>query len=313
MAGSYESINYALRPAKVIERKMLCEAFARLAAFDKLVSYRYLGFGSTYFSDFSLVHRLLGITKNTSMERDLHNRSRFEFNRPYSCIELQFGESNDILPRLSWDVKTIAWLDYDRKMGQEVLSDIAFFCAKALPGSVLVVTVNAHPDKFGRRVSSLEGRFEGHKIPPNISEANLGDWGTAATLRRIITNQIEETLAQRNGGVSPSAHLQYRQIFNFHYADGAKMLTVGGLLYEKSQADIIEKCSFDTLDFVRGDNVAFCIDVPCLTSKEIRYLNCQLPTADASHLRAESVPPNDLQAYARIYRYFPRFVDADMD
>ena len=58
MPKSYESVNYVLRPAKNIERKMFCEAFRRLAEFGRVDSYRYVGFGSTFFSDFSLVTAL---------------------------------------------------------------------------------------------------------------------------------------------------------------------------------------------------------------------------------------------------------------
>jgi hypothetical protein len=78
MPGSYEKINYGLRPAKCIERKMMCEAFRRLSEFGSVESYRYIGFGSTYFSDFSLFHKHLGITNMISMEQDEHNAPRFE-------------------------------------------------------------------------------------------------------------------------------------------------------------------------------------------------------------------------------------------
>jgi hypothetical protein len=54
MSSSYRKINYTLRPAKNIERKMLCEAFHKLHPFGKVQNYRYIGFGSTYFSDFIL-------------------------------------------------------------------------------------------------------------------------------------------------------------------------------------------------------------------------------------------------------------------
>ena len=60
--SSYEQINYSLRPAKQIERKMLIEAFRNLTEFGDIGSYRYIGFGSIYFSDFNQVHKSLGIT-----------------------------------------------------------------------------------------------------------------------------------------------------------------------------------------------------------------------------------------------------------
>jgi hypothetical protein len=145
MVGSYEKINYSLRPAKSIERKMLCDAFRRLSAFDKVENYQYIGFGSTYFSDFILFHRALGITKMISIEKDKENKERFMFNRPFRCVELEFGKSNEVLPKLNWDAKSILWLDYDDKLDNHVLSDVRFFCINASPGSVIVLSVNAHP------------------------------------------------------------------------------------------------------------------------------------------------------------------------
>ncbi len=72
MSESYMQINYSLRPAKSVERKMLCEAIKRLAVFDKIESYKYVGFGSAYFSDFSLIHRSLGIEDMLSIEKDIN-------------------------------------------------------------------------------------------------------------------------------------------------------------------------------------------------------------------------------------------------
>ena len=87
MAASYERIHYGLRPAKNVQRKMLVETFRRLSEFGAVDSYRYVGFGSTYFSDFSLFHKTLGIRSMISIERDLSNRKRFEFNRPFNCAK----------------------------------------------------------------------------------------------------------------------------------------------------------------------------------------------------------------------------------
>jgi hypothetical protein len=312
MPGSYESINYGLRPAKNIERKMLCETFRRLVEFGRVESYRYIGFGSAFFSDFSLFHKSLRIADNVSMERDTANRERFEFNRPYKCIKLEFGESNAILPSLTWDVRTIAWLDYDDKLNLGVLTDVAFVCANALPGSVLIITVNAHPDKLGKRVSSLKSRVGEEKLPEGLSEARLGDWGTAEISRRVITNEIDVTINARNGGRAHGTRFLYKQIFNFHYSDGAKMLTVGGIIYDEGQSGFVEKCAFDNLDFVRTGEEPCAIEVPSLTIKEIRHLDKQLPCEDTHNLEAHSIPPRDIDRYAQIYRYFPAFVDAEV-
>ena len=52
---NFEIINYELRAAKSVERKMLCEAFSRLSLLESIKNYGYIGFGSAYFTDFSLL------------------------------------------------------------------------------------------------------------------------------------------------------------------------------------------------------------------------------------------------------------------
>ncbi|RMG75351.1 MAG: hypothetical protein D6711_06830, partial [Chloroflexi bacterium] len=61
MPSSSRKINYGLRPAKHIERKMLIEIFRRLSEFGSVESYRYIGFGALYFNDFYQFHKYLGI------------------------------------------------------------------------------------------------------------------------------------------------------------------------------------------------------------------------------------------------------------
>ena len=312
MARSYESINYALRPAKNIERKMFCEVLRRLEEFGKLESYRYIGFGSTFFGDFSLFHKSLGIRNNISIEKDVQNQVRFEFNRPYNCIDLKFGESSDILPGLGWDVRSIIWLDYDYVLDQGVLTDVAFVTANAPAGSILIITVDARPDKLGERIKSLESRFESKKLPQELSEAKLGDWGTADIYRTIISNEINEKINLRNGARSIGTKFIYSQLFNFHYADGAKMLTVGGIIYDEGQVNLVAKCGFASFDFIKTGEDSYHIEVPSLTLKEIRHLDRKLPCSEVTDIDVPSIPEIDIRRYAKIYRYFPSFVDAEI-
>ena len=60
MAASYRKIDYRVRPAKAVERKMFVEILRKLSEFGRLEGYRYVGLGSLYFSDFKLFHRVLG-------------------------------------------------------------------------------------------------------------------------------------------------------------------------------------------------------------------------------------------------------------
>jgi hypothetical protein len=314
VAGSYESINYALRPAKAIERKMLCECFRRLTEFGALESFRYVGFGSTYFSDFALVHRALGIQQMVSIEKDIENRQRFQFNRPYRCIEMKYGHSNTVLSTLNWNIPTIGWFDYDDRLDAGILADVQYVTMSASPVSLFAFTVNAHPYDYSEtnpRLPQLTELVGEGKVPNGTAEKDLSGWGTAAVSRRIMTNEIRETLNARNGALPTANQILYKQLFYFRYADGAKMLTVGGLLYERRQANLVAKCDFESLSFVQTNSRANCapysIEVPSLTYREIRHLDGQLPRIRRSRLRSPRVPRKDLQRYEALYRHFPHF------
>jgi hypothetical protein len=291
---------------------MLCEALRRLARIAKLETYRYIGFGSTFFSDFTLFHKSLRITDNISMEHDTQNRDRFEFNKPYNCIKIEYGESSAILPGLEWNAKTIAWLDYDCKLKSGVLADAAFVASNAPSGSVLIVSVNVEPDKLHERLRLLNNKVGEQRVPQGWSNNKLGGWGTAIACRRIIDNEITETIQNRNGIRSGDDKFVYKQLFNFRYSDGAKMLTVGGIIFEKNHEELVSKCDFEDFDFIKTGEDFYSIEVPSLTIKEIKYLDTKLPCADVTSIRAHAIPPIDIKRYSRIYRYFPAFVDAEI-
>lgn len=313
MKSSYERINYSIRPAKCIERKMLCESFRRLSIFGKVESYSYVGFGSTYFSDFSLFHRALNINNMISIERDEKQKDRFEFNRPFRCINMEYGSSNVVLEGINFEVRSILWLDYDGRLDKEVLLDINSFCSKAAPGSVIVISVNAEPEKdIDNRPQLLREAVGNNRIPEGMLEKDLLLWGTAKVCRKIIYNEIKQILDGRNGVRPKGSKICYKQLFNFHYADGAKMLTTGGLIYDEGQSALVDQCSFEDLSFVRNGEDGYHIEVPCLTYKEIRALDEQLPNADGNVLSLPSVKQSDVDKYEKVYRYFPAFAEANL-
>jgi hypothetical protein len=318
MSRSYERINYALRLAKSIERKMLVEAFRRFSEFRSIDSYRYIGFGSTYFSDFQLIHKSLNIQAMNSLERDVQNRERFEFNKPFRCISMEFGESNVLLPKLPWrDIPTIAWLDYDTSLTSGVLADVKTFCSSASPPSALIVSVNAQPsaavpDFPNARLDRLFTTLGKQKVPAGIAAKDLREWGTAKIFRKIILNEIAETVADRNGDKPEGSKIVFDQLFNFHYADGAKMLTVGGLLYDRGIAAHVQSCAFDQLTFIKRGEESFFIEPPNLTYREVRHLDTLLP-ADLNALPTlPGVPNADVRKYAEMYRYFPTFAETEL-
>jgi hypothetical protein len=300
---------------------MLIEAFRRLSEFGTVNSYRYIGLGSAYFSDFSLVHKALHITNMISIEQDEHNRGRFEFNCPFKCIDIKFGRSVDILPTLDWKPKTILWLDYDGCLDSDALADIRLFSSSAAPGSLIVVTVNARPstvqpDKASPRLDQLQNELGKERIPPGVKEGDLSDWGTANVYRRIVNAEILNTLSDRNGGLIEGSKINYKPLFDFRYRDGAQMVTIGGLIYDQGQALHLAKCGFENLDFIRSSlkaNSKPCmIDVPMLTYRELRHLDRQLPRSKNARLKVPKVPPREVKKYEDIYPYFPTFAETEV-
>ena len=342
MAGSYRFINYSLRPAKTVERKMLSDIFRRLSAFDKIENYSYIGFGSTYFSDFSLFHRDLSISNMLSIEKDKNNAERFEFNKPYSCIKLKFESSTAVLPNIKWDDKKIVWLDYDDTFNSEMLLDLNTFISEASAGSMLVISYNASLDNlppntvitdpternqaiFEHRLLKLKERFDESKIPLDINGSQLNLKGILKVYFQIFIDEIQSAVKQRNYRNSKGNKLEFIPLINFVYSDGAQMQTLGGILIDTNQREQFDKARFYDLPFVNGNSNSFAIEVPNLTYKEIRHLNsvlhyeCDLNSGDMKNpselenggtLKESGIPPSDIKKYLKIYRYFPTFAES---
>ncbi len=308
---SYERINFVLRPAKNAERKMVVETLSRLRAFHTLDSYRYIGFGSPYFSDFSLVHRAIGITDMICIERETGDVERFEFNRPFECIELEFGQSSKVLPTLELESRpTVIWLDYDDPINSTMLSDIHVVCSSIVSGSFFLITVRNRADDFGKqpaeRIEELRTVI-GNKLPIHSSSdatnANFGGF-----LWRIIDSEIKQIIANRSAGLRKNLAFEYRQVLHFDYRDGVRMLTVGGILYQKGQRSQFAQCDFASLSFSRDKQDACRIKAPLLTYKEIRTLDEHLPEKLSS--APDFLPNDEVNAYAEHYRYFPNYIEA---
>lgn len=98
---SFEYINYMFRPKKQIERKIIIEILQELEKEISLSKYLYIGFGSIYYYDFILFHKMLNINKFLSID-DKSTIKRFNFNRPYDFISFENRISTDFLNEHDW-------------------------------------------------------------------------------------------------------------------------------------------------------------------------------------------------------------------
>lgn len=306
-------VNYAVRPAKCIERKMIAEALWELSPVLKPRACRYIGFGSATFTDFSLFHRQLGICDMISIEKDTRNSKRYDFNRPYGCIQMKFGDSGKVLPRLDWSRRSIVWLDYECCLDADVLGDIECVVANLLPASFLLVTLNVgRGEPLKDPVGELRSRVGDDKLPVGLELSDFQGWRRADVECRIAKNIILDTLRDRNGASLPKNRLSFIQALNFRYQDNARMATVGGLIVRDSDVPSVDQSGLAKLDFFRADGESYFIDVPLLTYREIRHLDQSLPGKRAKGSAQGMLSQEEVEKYERIYRYYPVFTEAEL-
>jgi len=316
---SFEKFDYTLRPAKNVERKMICEAFARLSGIAPLAEYQYVGFGAIAFADFVLIHQRLGISDMVSIERaGREAQRRVTFNKPYSCIRTKWGTATEILPTLPWTKRAMVWLDYDEQLNSSALADISTVVASLRSGSGIIVTVDVKDrvkrgsDMAQLRMKALRRRVGEDRIPVGTTGTGLAGWGLAAVCRDIIYNQVAETLANRNAPLPKKEAVRYSQRFNFHYADKAPMLTVGGYFANAEDRKRVPPSDFKDLDFIRGGKGHYLIEVPVLTRREAAYLNKLLPGSAPSVRHPKWLPGRDRKNYGKVYRHYPTYLEAEL-
>ncbi len=319
-SGTLGRVIYRIRPAKNVERKMICEAMATLCRLEPLPAYQYVGLGSLEFHDFALFYQRLGIRTMVSIEKrdSAEEQARIGLNRPYGHIVMEWGVSTERLTDINWNSRSIVWLDYDYRITPSMLDDVQFLVSELPSGSCLIVTVCCEPwkaslatPKVGRmRFERLIRAVGRARIPDGIGGKDLRDWGLGEVSRRIIRNEIETTLAARSGALAPDDRMTYSQVFNFRYADGpTKMATFGGILVSRRDEVRLSGPDFAHLPYYRPDTGDYHIRIPRLTLREVHYLNQKMPDNLSS---VTAIPTNEVEKYLSIHRYFPEFLEVEM-
>ena len=330
--ASGDRINYTLRPAKAVERKMLKDTFSKLYPFGLVSEYKYIGFGSKYFSDFKLFHRVLHIDDMVSIESDIDYAEKYEFNKPFRCVHLELGLSNKVLSRMTYENKFIAWLDYDYAIDESMLTDIEILIEDLFSGTIILSSYNAIAPRITSLREELRDEISTHsellrrklesQVPSEFVPLDMPAQGLAKTeiysqiVRSVFENKIKRTLLDKNAALSDSNKWEFSQIIYFNYKDGADMSTLGWIFYQRKDKDKFERCDFGLLDFYRNEGDAYKIDIPNLTIKEIRFLQEQMPLADGEidrdKISDKIYSDKDVASFSKVYKYFPNFMDIEI-
>ncbi len=313
--SSYRKINYDLRPAKSTERKILISLIRELCS-NHSSEYHYIGFGSTYFTDFKLFHKELHIPKLITIEKDKHIRERVEFNRPFNCIDIVMDDSTTALQGISqWDQKYVIWLDYDDTLSQYMFNDIELIFNKLASSSIFLISCNSVLRDNNEKTfttKTFRNHF-GNLAPISLVNTDFATKNSANTIRNLFLSKINDVLNIRNRALTEDEKLYFDPIFFFTYADGAYMLTVGGTLHKKSQNMDYSKHSINQFKrFLCHNDQPYRIDPPNITYKEFQLLNKYVPSSQMQYLRRKPIkfiPDKEKKKFLELYKYLPNYMD----
>lgn len=314
MVRSYEKFNYLLRPSKQVERKLFIEALHHLCSLGyPIYRYTYLGFGSVYYADFILFHKYLYMKSMICVERDDIER-RMTFNRPYRFIKLVMKPVSQVIPELSRKRKYLVWLDYDRQLDIEMLEEIYGFLQILEPGSLFIVTVDSEPrlpehqhagtlsiEEAETKLLELVRTNFGQLVSGEITKQRLTPEDMPMLYSEIIKSHIETSLLSRQG-------VKFHQLFNFVYADGAQMLTFGGLLDDTRGRIAGAARSMLTLPCFCTSSRPERISVPPLTVREKQWIDSNLKVA-LSRAKRIDLDETLVRNYIKYYKYYPTYYE----
>jgi len=316
MSLSFEKFNYGLRPSKQVERKILIEKLLRLSQIGYPIrDYTYLGFGSVYFIDFVMFHKFLHIDQLVCVEGS-SRKNRMTFNQPYACIKLELAKFSNVVSKIDKKQKYIVWLDYDYPVGEAMLQDIDNCVNRLAPGSIFLVTAEAKariPENAPRAMEDesveqqrkflvdLYNKEFGALVDHDITLDDLDRQPIINLFWQALTHRITETLS--------SGRTRYFQLFNYVYADGAPMLTLGGMIGEEADGERLASEKFFDEEFIQSNHEPLEISVPPLTMREKYWLDRMVGTK----LKAKDLPfemkEEFLNNYRRFYKQYPTFVE----
>lgn len=313
MPGSDQKINYQVRPAKSIERKMLCDLIREIQLIRADGEMRYIGLGAKYFTDFLLLHNEFGITDMISIEAEKQRSIRYEFNKPLKCIRMWYGTTNEVLPQIDgFDQKmNLVWLDYDNTFEDTMLMDVETICRNINVGSMFFLSCNYsfRGEKPSEKMMSFRNNV-GDFFDENIEKNKYTSKKMPHVIKKLIDNQIKKTIDMRNR--LDQSFIEYLQLLFLTYKDGAPMMTIGGILVdEELKIKIRSRGLFNKYLFMSCDEQIFSIDIPKLTNKEIQLILKNLPLSEDEFLEHEQkfygIEYDEICKFEKIYRYYPYY------
>jgi hypothetical protein len=329
MSGA--DLPYHLRPNKAIERNLFVELLTRVGRVKNISAYEYIGFGGPMLEDYKALHATLRISQMHSIERNENTFKRQNFNLPAKFVKLHWDESEEFFRKHSFSPDgTIVWLDFTEPGASKLKTQLDQFKSvveKLGTFDVAKITLNASATALvakpedGQSLDQARLRklrnYIGEYLPSGIDEDDLLQNSYPATLLACV-RQCVSSLSEKAGGRC------FRILSAFEYADGQRMLTVTGIVFENGNLGVeafdkflyasrLKFWPYCNLDWQKPER----IEVPVLTAKERMHLDEMLPMTTAEtdktqlqlllHLGFKVGSERSLANYAKFYRVYPQF------
>jgi hypothetical protein len=336
MAAPLERFDYLLRTNKNIERKLIFDVLLHARQSITFPEPTYLGFGSMWFGDFRLAHRILSLESMVSIERQMY-AARAEYNKPYSSVTVRPGECLPVMRGFTdgeWKSPLFAWLDFEGILDSEIAAAIELFLGKCATNSVLVVTANASRRAYAPRrlsdkredtsvayieqilgESTVDPRYQ-VRLTPGRKYEDVDDIAfrelLADSLLAFMINKTRLLAREKDG--SP---ISFVPLFNLCHRDGAPMVTVGGAITQEHSVPAWRGCleKHPVLPKAGGLPVFLTLDLIPITLKEKLALDRCLPESEMGFLAGAlelglKLPNEEIEKYRRLNRQFPVFVES---
>lgn len=305
-----KNIDYRIRTAKYIERRMFLDLFTKLNAFDNIENYRYIGFGSIYFTDFILFHKYLNITDMVSIEKKAIQKERYLFNKPYSFIKVLFGECQDKLEEAFGNEKRrIVWLDFDSFFDiKSVLDSINEVISLSGSGEMLLFSFNVDRTMKDEEINKFKQVLSGY-LSIELKDVDFQKANLPKTFKNIIDIYIQKKLSDENLFRDDEKKISYKQLIFTKYKDSIDMLSIGGVFVSKEEECKFKDANFAELDFICDNTQMREIKIPILTTKEIQLIENEVVSFSDD---LKNILKNEVDKYKKVYRYYPHYVDSNI-
>lgn len=311
--SSAKYVSYGLRPAKQCERKLMLEAFSVASECGfPIPDYRYVGMGGNRYYDFLLMHKYFGIRNMVSLEHDKKMIPRAEYNNPYGFIQVRSISSQEFIFSDEFGGSSIYWMDYDGGISIKIVDDIVSLGRKVRPGDFVFFTICGDVPRRLERVSAPErlvalreefGEFAGKLGVKDMERAKF-----RCTVHQVVETALRHSFVVRRNGT-------FQMFFQVEYADGANMLTLGGVFADSLTCTALVNRLRARLPFLSTDSLTrYRIRKFDLTEKE-RELFDRASTANRSNakeineLKRLKFSEGELKSYRELLRYHPRYVE----